>query len=941
MSNTNSAIIGSEDTTSLKKIIDSIPDATLIIGKNGLFIDCNKATLKIFGASNRDEIIGKPPGLLAPQNQRNGNSSDYESRKYIQKAHESGSIAFFFDHNTLDGRIFQARVTLSEIEYEGETCLLTTIADITGQVRMEENHTLIHENPYALVEMDATLLVSEVNQAFLEMSGYRREEWIGRSFKDFKIIERNGQTVNEAVQNKKKATGKLVIDFPNGIKTLEYSHIPIQDDSGHIYKIFAIFSDLTDLVEKIHESESLISENPASIITMDPTGRITATNPAFLELSRVSKEKLLAMRMQDFNILEREGQSFQNITASKKAAKGRLVVDFGWAVKILDFTYIPIVDANGKVSSLVAMYLDVTDQVSYIDEIKTFIKENPHAIITVKPDLSITDVNPAFSRMMGYSYEQSLTLKLSDIKVLEREGKTLRDSLVSKKPVEGKLVVDVPAGIRHVECVYIPIMDKKGEVQKFIEIFTDLTAIKSMVQYLSKSVANIQDNISSLAQGDTNFTCTVLDADEHSVSAREEFVKISQAVETARNAITRLVHDSNTIAKSAIAGDLKYRSDPTIHKGDYRAVIEGMNQTLDSISTPIQESMKIADSYAKYNFTARFDPSLSVKGDWTQFVVALNNIGVQVSEAMSLISKNVTELVTSTEEVNASIEEVLAGSQQIASNTSKVSQNAEQGNEGIAQVLKAMEDLNVTVGAVSQKAESVSIASNAANDLAKKGVEQAKQSEKAMGDIKLSTNEVDTIVTGINSQMDEIGKIVRLISDIANQTNLLALNAAIEAARAGEAGRGFAVVAAEVKSLAQDSRKSAENIEYMIAALQTKAKQATEAMGKSTHAVYDGSSSLEQTLISFNQIAQTIEDINRNTVEVASASEEQAASVEEVTASIQEVSYLVQNTSHEAGDTAAATEETSASIDEIGRIMNGVVTIADSIAGEMTKFKVA
>ncbi|WP_319579656.1 PAS domain-containing protein [uncultured Methanospirillum sp.] len=1171
MTRSDSATINSKDTASLQKIIDSIPVAAFIIGKNGTVIDCNKGTLRIFGAGSREEIVGKHPGLLAPQTQRNGRASDSESRKYIQKAHETGSVTFYFDHSTLSGSIFSAKVTLTKIEYEGEPCLLSSVTDMTGQVRIEENNTLIHENPYALVEMDPNLSVIGVNQAFLEMSGYKREDWIGRSFTDFEIIRRDGQTVNEAIYNKRKATGKLIIEFPNGVKTLEYAHIPVIDNTGEIPKIFAVFADNTELVEKIneaeslvrenpasiltmdltgkilstnpafqqlsriskeqlltmkmqdfkilkregrsqqdilasrqpsrgrlvvdfgwgvrtldftyipivnakdavtslvsmyvdvtellekiheseslikenpasiltmdpsgkilstnpafqqlsriskeqlltmrvldfkilkregrslqdilasrqpsrgrlvvdfgwgvrtldftyipivnandvvtslvsmyvdvtelldkiHESESLVRENPASILTMDPSGKILSTNPAFQQLSRISEEKLLSMKLQDFKILEREGLSLQSILASKQPSRGRLVVDFGWAVRILDFTYIPIVNANDIVTSLVSMYVDVTDQISYIEEIKTFIRENPHAIITVTPDLSITDVNPAFSRITGYSSEQSLKMKLSDIKVLERKGKTLKDSLASKKPEGGKLIVETPAGLRHLECVYIPILDKNGEVQRFIEIFTDLTAVNSMIQYLSKSVALIQENISSIARGDTNFTSTVLDADEHSASAREEFVKINTAVETARNAITQLVNDSNTIAKSAIAGDLSFRSDPTIHEGDYRAIIEGMNQTLDSISIPIQESMKIAEAYSNYNFTARFDPSIKVKGDWTQFVFALNNMGIQVSEAISLITKNVTDLVTSTEEVHASIEEVLSGAQQIASNTGKVSQNAEQGNDGIAQVLKAMEDLNVTVGAVSRKVESVSVASDEANNLAKTGVELAKQSEKAMTEITLSANEVDSIVTGINSQMDEIGKIVRLISDIANQTNLLALNAAIEAARAGEAGRGFAVVAAEVKSLAQDSRKSAENIEDMIATLQTKAKQATEAMGKSTHAVQDGSSALKQTLSAFDQIATTIEDINRNTVEVASASEEQAASVEEVTASIQEVSNLVQNTSHEAGDAAAATEETSASIEEIGRIMNGVVTIAESISGEMTKFRVA
>ena len=221
------------------------------------------------------------------------------------------------------------------------------------------------------------------------------------------------------------------------------------------------------------------------------------------------------------------------------------------------------------------------------------------------------------------------------------------------------------------------------------------------------------------------------------------------------------------------------------------------------------------------------------------------------------------------------------------------------------------------------------------------GIDLARQTEKAMKEIAKSASEVDSIVIGINEQMEEIGKIVKLITDIANQTNLLALNAAIEAARAGDAGRGFAVVAAEVKSLAQDSRKSAENIADMISTLQTKAKNATEAMNISTTSVREGNIALGKTLTAFNQIADTVENITKNIVDVASASEEQAASVEEVTASIQEVSELVQNTAHEAGNAASATEETTVSIEEISKIVNNVVVIVDSVSHEMFKFKVS
>ncbi len=1054
----NIAVIGSQDAASLRNIIDTIPSATLIIDSNGIFIDCNRATLQIFDASRRTDIVGKPPAILSPPKQRNGRDSDAECVRLLQKAHESGSVTFYYDHLTLKGKIFPARVSLSEIEYEGNPCLMCTITDMTGQVRVEENETLIKQNPYAMITLNPDITIADVNPAFSHISGYKKEESIGKGLGEFKIIRRDGPTVQDAIQTKQAVTGKIIVDFPNGIKNMQYSYIPVFDANDELILIYDIFADLTELVQKVNESNSLISENPASIVTMDTTGKILAANPAFQDLSRLSKDKLLTMNLGEFKILERDGESLKDIVMSKRPSKGRLVVDFGWAVKTLDFTYIPILDANGVVTSMVGMYLDVSDQVAYVDEIAKFVHENPHAIVTMTPDSKITDVNPAFSRILGYSYEESTRMKLSDLKVLERNGGTIRDSLQSKNPVSGTVIADTPAGIRHLAYVYVPILDKKGEVVKFLEIFSDLTEQKNLIAYyesildavplpihvtdidmkwtymnkpfekilmnnrviqdrgsaygmpcytananicktnecgihklrttgknetffewmgasnkqttapvvnasgetvgyvetvqdlteqirliefLQKEVARLSENIVKLSNGNFDLNLQMTASDQYSEKAEVMFEEINTSISTLITALHNLIQDSDGLAHDATNGNLKSRANIERHKGEFRKIVEGFNRTLESVIQPINESLRVCENYASYDFTVRFSSSLEVKGDWIQFKNALNHIGESVCDAIQMISRNVNDLATSAEEAHVSVEEVVTGAQQIATSAGKVSQNAEQGEDGISQVLKAMEDLNVTVSAVSQKAESVSIASDQANNLAKEGISIAHQSERAMEDITTSAKEVDTIVTGINTQMDEIGKIVRLISDIANQTNLLALNAAIEAARAGEAGRGFAVVAAEVKSLAQDSRKSAENIEDMIAALQTKAQQATEAMGKSTRAVQDGSSALEQTLAAFNKIAGTIEDINRNTVEVASASEEQAASVEEVTASIQEVSNLVQNTSHEAGDAAAATQEASASIDEVGRIMNGVVGIVENISHEIVKFKVA
>ncbi|ACL17015.1 methyl-accepting chemotaxis protein [Methanosphaerula palustris] len=404
--------------------------------------------------------------------------------------------------------------------------------------------------------------------------------------------------------------------------------------------------------------------------------------------------------------------------------------------------------------------------------------------------------------------------------------------------------------------------------------------------------------------------------------------------------INALVTDANLLAEAAIEGKLANRADATRHQGDYRKIIEGFNKTLDAVIEPVDEAMRVAHEFSEYNYQARMDKNLRVAGDFVKFRDALDNIGISVSAAIGDINNHVTDLAASAEEANASIEEVVSGAQQVAESAGKVSSNAEKGNQGLEQVLKAMEDLSAAVEEVTASSESVANLANSANTLSKDGAELARKAEQGMVGITRSTTEVDQIIGEIKSEMQKIGKIVGLISDLANQTNLLALNAAIEAARAGDAGRGFAVVAAEVKSLAQESRTSAESIAEMIGGLQHKSELAAQATASASKEVGEGSAVLSETLNVFNRIVADVEKITRSVEEVASASEEQAATVEEITASVHEVSSLVDGTASDAGDAAAASEESSAAIDEVGKIIENVNVIVDSVSSGINKFRV-
>ncbi len=364
------------------------------------------------------------------------------------------------------------------------------------------------------------------------------------------------------------------------------------------------------------------------------------------------------------------------------------------------------------------------------------------------------------------------------------------------------------------------------------------------------------------------------------------------------------------------------------------------------MSHEIDEMAKVYAIMASGDLTPRYtisQPDEDTKETHDQIIKvrdAVRAIVVNLENNIADVNKKMQNLVTTADNATHSVEEGSKGVQQIAQNASKVSSNAEKVSQSVDQIAKAMQDMSAAVEEITSSMESVSTLSKQTNDLSHSGAELAGKAEKSMAEISTSSAKVYEIVTEVESQMGEISKIVILIRELANQTNLLALNAAIEAARAGDAGRGFAVVATEVKSLAQESRNSAERIEEMIASLKKSTQNASAAMNDAKGTVEQGSKMVTETLQSFNKIASAIEKVAASATEVAAATEEQAATTEEITASVSEVASLVEQTAKEAGDAAAATEESSAALDEITRMMETVDKIAIEAMEANKKFKV-
>ena len=401
-----------------------------------------------------------------------------------------------------------------------------------------------------------------------------------------------------------------------------------------------------------------------------------------------------------------------------------------------------------------------------------------------------------------------------------------------------------------------------------------------------------------------------------------------------------------TISSAAATGNLNVRGDREKFQGDYATIIGGVNDTVDAMATPLQEAMNLSTRYASGDFSARMNPELKLQGDFVTFRNALDTIGVDVSKTLSAVhvqmedlsrhmievSKRVDDVNQETGMAHKSIEDVSEGVGQVATIASAVNDLADKSGMTTRQILTAMQDLATTVSSVAVKMEHVSALTHNASELSEKGKSAAGIAESGMQSIMQSSSDIDQMNKEISEQMQEIGRIVDMISSIAEETNLLALNAAIEAARAGEAGLGFAVVAAEVKELANESQRSAENIAGIITALQKRSSAMADAVKKSLAEVEGGNRAVNQTLDIFSDIVESISTIHTNMSEVAAASEEQAASVEEVTATVNEFSEMVLQTAKESVGLAAASEESSAAV---GQISQMVSQVNDS----MVKFK--
>ena len=267
-----------------------------------------------------------------------------------------------------------------------------------------------------------------------------------------------------------------------------------------------------------------------------------------------------------------------------------------------------------------------------------------------------------------------------------------------------------------------------------------------------------------------------------------------------------------------------------------------------------------------------------------------------ISQSTTKFDAEVAELLQSVAgacgELDSAAQTMSSISEETNSQASAVAAASEEASTSVATVAAAVEELSAAIGEIGG---------------------QASQSSGQTRNGRERAEIVNNQVRGLKEAATQIGEVITLIQDVAEQTNLLALNATIEAARAGDAGRGFAVVANEVKQLAGQSAKAAEEISSHIIRVQTETESA---------------------VVAVDEVAKIIEELEGIAVAISSAVEEQGAATQEIARSIQDVTASSQETSRNI-------EGVSQAAGDAGRSASSVVSASSQLSTQSDRLRQA
>ncbi|MDD5188072.1 MAG: PAS domain-containing methyl-accepting chemotaxis protein [Methanoregula sp.] len=749
------------------------------------------------------------------------------------------------------------------------TSLLFVYKDLTAQKKKNEeiellkhrSETIVQENPMPIILVDMDFRIRVVNEAYVTLSGLGRVELLKMTLRDFRVLDQSGEGLKQAIQEKRRTAGEVLVEFPRAAKRLQQYGIPILDNSGNVTTLLVVYNDVTEdrrqmeEISKLHRTaDTIVKENPIPILMTDPGFVVVEANTAYAKMSGIPRDRVIGMSLRDVKILEQKGEGARVAIEKKRRAFGEVTVDLPSGKHILEQYVMPILDENNDIQHLLFVYNEVTDQRRSQQELQKkmeevaalklqsdiIVNQNPMPIVLMNTSFEIIMVNDAYITLTGLSKDRLMGMSAKEFRILEQHGEGLKRVIQEKKRSFGEIKIEFPTGIHILNQYGIPMMDPKGNLQTIICVYNDITTqrqqetkIKEMMEkatanaeLLTASAVELQKGLAKIAAGDLTFRVSIDEADP----------------------LVKLKNDYNAAAESI------------------RIVLSDLMQAMLKLDATINDTIKSTEEIAK----ATEHVAISSQK-------ATDNSKVQIT--------NVEKISTDISEISASIEEIASTSHEVMTHADKASKEGTQAAEigkiattkmqNVERISKQSVDditaLNEQMRAISKIVNLITDIANQTNLLAlNAAIEAARAGEHGRG-FAVVAGEVKNLAGESKKASNQIETLIKSIQAKSEQTSTTMKNSF-----------------EEIKTGIDSVNKTVESLNLII----SEAMIVSQGVNEITRATEDQAKATNTLMTGIESVSSLTRDNQQRMEDMAALAEETSASTEEIASASAELAKM-------------------------------------------------
>lgn len=487
--------------------------------------------------------------------------------------------------------------------------------------------------------------------------------------------------------------------------------------------------------------------------------------------------------------------------------------------------------------------------------------------------------------------------------ITNKEGKILfhNDSSKAGKEMKDtasmKAVSSADTLIQTVDSYYdlsFPLKDAVGNIQGVVRIGVELKAINSQVyvlllwalgisclcfalslalisisisKFIAKPITAMEKAADRIASGDLTSTIDINGKDEVA-SLGEAINRMAFNLKDIISKIRNITNSVTTATDNIVVSSQGVLSAAEVQRQAVEKTALAIEEMDGSISKVAMSSESLSDSAGN---TAS---SISEMAASIETIAENSNI---FSETAHETASSIEEMVSTIKEIAGSLETLVESSGAIAA---------------------SIEEVNATTLDIERSAaDSVKLAEVVMIGASEKGINAATAALKGMENIKTSVSSLSEIINMLGKRANDIGKIVKVIDDVADQTNLLAVNAAILASKAGEHGKGFAVVADEIKSLAERTSFSTGEIAGLVKSVQDDTKASIKMAGEGIQTVDKGLTLVKDVSGALQEIAGSSRESTDMAKAIQRATAEETQVIKQITKAVENMTVQTENIS--------------------------------------------